>query len=103
MVGGDTWNYGAVPNHILKRVRELSDICKSFDVPLPAAALQFPLGHEQVCSVIPGLRNLKELADTINWVTQTIPTEFWHELKNRNLLHPDAPVPSTVPFVEVTS
>ncbi|SMX38214.1 aldo/keto reductase [Octadecabacter ascidiaceicola] len=103
LVGGDTWNYGAAPEHILQRVRDLSDVCLGFDVPLPAAALQFPLGHDVVCSVIPGLRNPKELADTTDWVTRTIPEEFWQDLRNRDLLHPDAPVPTSAPFFEATS
>jgi D-threo-aldose 1-dehydrogenase len=103
LVCGDTWNYGAAPEHILQRVRDLSDVCRGFDVPLPAAALQFPLGHDVVCSVIPGLRNRKEVADTADWVTRAIPEEFWQELKNRDLLHPDAPVPTSAPFIEATS
>ncbi|MDE9449964.1 aldo/keto reductase [Aliiroseovarius sp. Z3] len=103
LVGGDTWNYGAAPDHILTRVRELSDICKSFDVPLPAAALQFPLGHQLVCSVIPGLRNRAELSDTIGWLTCAVPDELWRDLKDHDLLHPAAPIPSMLPFTEVTS
>ncbi len=99
LVGGDTWNYGAAPAHVLKKVKRLSQCCAAYDVPLPAAALQFPLGHPSVASVIPGLRTRHELADTLRWATTSIPSEFWSELKSRDLLHANAPIPTAAPFV----
>ena len=100
LVGGDTWNYGAAPDHILQRVKDLSAVCRDYDVPLPAAALQFPLGHDVVCSVIPGLRDRAELSATLSWVGHEIPAELWTTLKVRGLLHPDAPTPTLSPFLE---
>ena len=101
LVGGDTWNYGAVPAPVRDKVSRLSATCHDFDIPLPAAALQFPLGHACVTSVIPGLRNRDELADTLRWIAEPIPGAFWAALKDRELLHPDAPVPNPSPYFEV--
>ncbi|UOA29143.1 aldo/keto reductase [Pseudosulfitobacter sp. DSM 107133] len=101
LVGGDTWNYGAVPEAVRARVTQLSQLCQAFQVPLAAAALQFPLGHDVVVSVIPGLRNLQELSDTLEWAACDIPDAFWQALKDRNLLHPDAPTPTGAPFLEM--
>lgn len=101
LVGGDTWNYGAAPDHVVQKVRQLSRACEEFDVPLPAAALQFPMGHDIVASVIPGLRNRQELSDTLRWITHDIPHEFWMALKDRGLLHPEARTPCRAPFAEV--
>ena len=98
LVGGNTWNYAAAPDHVVAKVRQLTEVCESYKVPLAAAALQFPLGHDIVKSILPGLRNRKELADTLSWITHAIPAEFWDALKNKNLLHPDAPTPSGNPF-----
>ncbi len=100
LVGGNTWNYGAAPDHVLKKVKHLSKTCQDFDIPMPAAALQFPLGHQVVASVIPGLRNRRELADTLDWVAQVIPEDFWKALKDKGLLHPDAPPPTASPYLE---
>lgn len=100
LVGGETWNYGTAPDHIRNRVKQLSAVCQDFNIPLPAAALQFPLGHDVVSSVIPGLRNQRELSDTLLWSQQFIPDEFWAMLKNNNLLHPDAPTPNSHPFTQ---
>ncbi len=52
-----TYNYGAVPPEIAKRATALHEVCAHHNVPLPAAALQFPLGHPVVPTVIPGARN----------------------------------------------
>ena len=98
LVGGTTWNYAAAPAQVLDRVRRLAAVCAAHDVALPAAALQFPLGHACVASVIPGLRNRAELADTLAWAASEIPVELWQALKEQDLLHPDAPTPGGNPF-----
>ncbi len=99
LVGGDTWNYGAAPQNVIERVTALKQVCAQFDVPLPAAALQFPLAHPVVASVIPGLRSLDELSATLEWVQTEIPADFWAALKQRGLLPADAPVPDTTPYI----
>ncbi|MBL4786334.1 MAG: hypothetical protein JKY49_12995, partial [Cohaesibacteraceae bacterium] len=86
-------------NEIIRRVAALKEISNTYSVPLPAAALQFPLGHKQISSVIPGLRSEKEVNDTLIWAHTRIPPEYWAALKARNLLHPDAPVPVGNPFI----
>lgn len=98
LVGGNTWNYDTVPDAIRDKVTKLTDVCRAFDVPLPAAALQFPLAHPAVASVIPGLRNRQELTTTLEWVGADIPQAFWAELKAQALLHPLAPTPHGNPF-----
>lgn len=99
LVGGDTWDYGQAPPHIIERVRKLSGICQEFGVPLPAAALQFPLGHPSVISVVPGLRNRQELMDTLRWVSHEIPQAFWTRLRDQGLLASGAPVSNPSPFI----
>lgn len=100
LVGGTTWNYGAAPDHILDRVKRINEICQSFDVPLAAAALQFPLGHDTIASVIPGLRNQDELSASLAWANTDIPAGLWEALKQADLLHPNAPVPTGNPYTE---
>ena len=98
LVGGDTWNYGAAPQDVVDRVQQLKATCRDFDVALPAAALQFPMGHPSVASIIPGLRTPEELRQTLDWANAAIPAAFWDQLKDQDLLHPEAPVPATRPF-----
>jgi D-threo-aldose 1-dehydrogenase len=93
LVGNGKFNYADAPNEILERVAALKAVCDSFNVPLPAVALQFPMTHPAVVSAIPGGINLAQLQQNKLWFEQTIPTALWAELKQRGLIHEDSPVP----------
>jgi D-threo-aldose 1-dehydrogenase len=93
LVGRDTWNYAKAPKDVIDKARKLSVIADEFGIPLAAAALQFPLGDEIVCSVIPGPRDKGELEQIMTWFKTPIPTEFWATLKAKNLIEPSAAVP----------
>ncbi|WP_120633646.1 aldo/keto reductase [Ruegeria sp. EL01] len=98
LVGGDTWNYVAIPKEVADKVKRLLDCAKAHDVPLPAAALQFPLAHRAVVSVIPGLRDMDELRQTMIWVSTDIQPQFWQDLIQAGLIHADAPIPKGNPY-----
>jgi D-threo-aldose 1-dehydrogenase len=87
------YNYAAAPQEVTARVRQLETVCDRYDVPLPAAALQFPLAHPQVISVIPGLESADRVAETVRLYNTRIPPEFWHALRSAGLLRTDAPLP----------
>ena len=44
---------------MIDKARALGVVADEFGIPLPAAALQFPLGDEIMCSVIPGRETRK--------------------------------------------
>ncbi|MDP6294648.1 MAG: aldo/keto reductase, partial [SAR324 cluster bacterium] len=75
-----------------KKVRSIEVICEDYGIPLKAAALQFPLAHPQVSSVIPGSLSAAQVLDNIEMLKCPIPSELWIELKHTGLLHPEAPV-----------
>jgi len=87
------YNYAAPPAPILERVRELEALCDSFSVPLQAAALQFPLAHPAIASVVAGCANGKEARNCARMFSQVIPQEFWRELRGRGLVNALAPLP----------
>lgn len=94
LAGRETWNYEKAPPQIVERVRKIEAVCKSHDVPLPAAALQFPLAHPVVASIIPGPRNAEEFRQNLPLFTMKIPSALWSDLRTEGLLHPNAPVPA---------
>ncbi len=94
LVGGDTWNYAKAPADVVSKVAQISDICASHSIPLPAAALQFPLGSSRVSSVIPGPRSRAEMQQIIDWFQIAIPAGLWSDLKSAGLMHEQAPLPS---------
>ena len=93
LVGGPTYNYGKAPEAIVARVRAIDAVCQEFGIPLPAAALQFPLTHPAVCNVLPGPRSPAELDDILGWWDIAIPAELWTTLATRGLLAPGTPIP----------
>ena len=93
LAGRDTWNYDTAPPEIVERVKRIQAVCDSHDVPLPAAALQFPLAHPVVAAVIPGPRTAAEFEQNVPLFTRPIPSSLWSDLKSAGLLRQDAPVP----------
>lgn len=93
LVGGDTFDYARAPEAVVRRVREIGAVCRDFDVPLPAAALQFPLAHKAVCNVLPGPRSPQELDEILAWWETDIPPELWTALAEKRLLAPGTPIP----------
>jgi D-threo-aldose 1-dehydrogenase len=92
-VPGAKYNYALAPAHIMERVRKIEAVCKTHDVPLPAAALQFLLAHPAVASHIPGTRTVEQMAQNIAWISHPIPVALWKDLKSGSLLREDAPTP----------
>ena len=86
------YGYACVKEEMRKKVQSIEAICEGHDIPLKAAALQFPLAHPLVCSVIPGVLKGSQVVENLEMIKLPIPTEFWIELKQTGLLHPEAPV-----------
>lgn len=93
-VDGAYYDYEPAPEVILERVRRMEEVCAAHRVPLPAAALQFPLHHPRVASVIPGARSADEVTSNVRLLEIQIPDALWADLKQAGLLHADAPTPA---------
>jgi D-threo-aldose 1-dehydrogenase len=87
------YNYVAPPPAVLERVRRLEQLCEEFAVPLQAAALQFPLGHAAVASVVAGCANGAESRNCARMFAHPIPGAFWTALRDRGLVDEHAPLP----------
>lgn len=91
---GARYNYAAAPPDVLAKVGRIQDVCERHGVPLAAAALQFPLGHPAVASVIPGASSPAQLERNVATFSHPVPADLWAELKHEGLLREDAPVPA---------
>ena len=78
----------------MDRVRRIEAVCARHGVRLASAALQFPLGHPNVATLIPGARSPEEIEQNRAIFEVGIPAEFWAELKREGLLREDAPTPA---------
>jgi len=92
-VPGATYGYQAATPAMLEKARRIQEICRRYDVPLGAAALQFPFGHPAVSSVIPGPNAPEQVRGNLGWMRVEIPADLWDDLKEHGLIRPDAPTP----------
>ena len=91
---GATFFYVEADAAIMERTRRIEAVCARHRVDLAAAALQFPLAHPAVASVVTGMRSAAEAAQNLAHVRAPIPAGFWAELKHEDLIERDAPTPA---------
>ncbi len=92
--GTPHYDYAPAPPEVVARVAAIEAVAARHNVALAAAALQFPLAHPCVASVIPGLGHPGRVADTVALYDAHIATAFWRELQTEGLLRVDAPIPA---------
>jgi D-threo-aldose 1-dehydrogenase len=90
---GATYDYAPADDAVIARARRIRDVCARYDVPIGAAAVQFPLAHPVVATVLVGARSAGEVDRSVELMTWEIPGELWLSLKEDELLREDAPTP----------
>jgi D-threo-aldose 1-dehydrogenase len=90
-VAGARYFYQPAPPVIMERVARIEAVCARHGVPLPAAALQFPLAHPAIASVVVGHERPADVARNAAFMRHPIPGALWAELKRERLLPANAP------------
>jgi D-threo-aldose 1-dehydrogenase len=80
LAGGTTFDYAPAGAALLERAQHLDAVCRRRGVPLLAAALQFPLRHDAVASVLVGARSVAEVDESLDALSLALPDELWTEL-----------------------
>ena len=75
----------------MKRAQRLGAVCARYGVPLRAAAMQFPLAHPAVVSLVAGVRTPAHLDDYPAMLAHPIPADLWADLQGEGLIAQDAP------------
>lgn len=91
---GGRYDYGDAPADIVARSRRLASVCADHDVPLRAAAIQFPLAHPAVTGLIAGVRTPAHLDEYPESMRRKIPTALWDDLRRQGLIPDAAPTPA---------
>lgn len=94
-VEGAWYNYEAATPEILDRVRKLEAVCQRHGVRLIEAALQFPLAHPAITTVILGAKHPAEARSSADVLNAPIPPALWADLKTEGLIRAEAPVPAS--------
>jgi D-threo-aldose 1-dehydrogenase len=77
---GATFDYGPASASLIRQATRLAETCERYGVSLPAAALQFPLRHPAVASVVAGVRSPREVSDTVARLSASVPPPLWQDL-----------------------
>jgi len=91
---GSRFNYSEAAPAVVERAARLAAVCERYGVPLKAAAVQFPLAHPAVATVLAGARSVEHLDEFPRLLAQPIPADLWAELRHEGLLPADVPTPS---------
>lgn len=78
-----TYDYAQVPADVLSRAQRLDEACRRVGVPLPAAALQFPMRHPAVRSVVVGAVDPAQVSANVRLLDTEVPDELWDEVTAR--------------------
>ena len=94
LAGRPSYDYGSAPPNVIERARAIGEVCASFDVSLPAAALNFCLAHPLAACVLVGCQSAQEVRANAAHGQAEISGDLWDALKGRGLIDSAAPVPS---------
>ena len=74
------FDYGPAPADVLANARACADACIARGTTLPTAALQFPLRHSAVRTVVAGMRTADQCTLNLEWAAEEIDERLWSEL-----------------------
>ncbi len=89
-----TYDYQKIPEHIAEKYFQIDKICKEYNVPVGAAALQFCNTHEVVSTMILGMDHPNQVKENIDLLNYKINKEFWCKLIKENLIDSKSPIPN---------
>jgi D-threo-aldose 1-dehydrogenase len=93
LVGGPNFEYAPATPAILAKVAAIKAIADRHRISMKAAGLQFALANPAVAAVIPGASRPSRIAEDRAALQETIPADFWRELRAAGLVNPAAPLP----------
>jgi D-threo-aldose 1-dehydrogenase len=96
LAGGAHYDYLPAGDELVARRDGLLKLCRRFDVPLLAAAVQFTAAHPAIVSVVVGARSPQEVDSILEGTRAPIPAEFWNALREAGVIPGDAPTPNVI-------
>jgi len=93
LVGGPNFEYAPATPAILDKVARIKALADRHGISIKAAGLQFSLAHPAVAAVIPGASKPERIAEDGAALNETIPVEFWRDLRKAGLVNSEAPLP----------
>ena len=93
LVGGPNFEYAPIKPAMREKIARIKAIADRHGVSMKAAGLQFSLANPAVAAVIPGASQPGRIAEDRAALSETVPQDFWRELREAKLVNPEAPLP----------
>jgi D-threo-aldose 1-dehydrogenase len=90
---GAFYNYAPADRAVLDKAQRFYDVLGRTHTDVGAAALQFPLAHPAVASVVCGLRSVEEVDTASERMQKPVPASAWQALRDAGLLENGVPTP----------
>jgi D-threo-aldose 1-dehydrogenase len=96
--GSPRYNYGKesyrIPPAFLEKRARLREVASNHGVDLRTAALQFSAAPDVAAALIVGASSEQQILADYTSMQTKVPAEFWADLKAKNLIEQNAPVPA---------
>jgi D-threo-aldose 1-dehydrogenase len=96
--GSPRYNYGKesyrIPSTLLEKRAKLREVASDHGVDLRTAALQFSAAPDIAAALAVGASSEQQILADYTSMQTKVPAEFWAELKTKNLIEQNAPVPA---------
>ncbi len=96
LAGGTHFEYQKASPEIMAKVAKIKSIADRHNISIKSAALQFSLANPAIAAVIPGASKPERIAEDKAALNTVIPASFWKEMREQNLVAPNAPLPTDV-------
>ena len=87
-----TYFYDKIPEEVKQRYLKIANICNKYEVPVPAAAIQFCYTNKLVTSMILGMDRVEQVKQNLDYLNFPIPEDLWKDLLNEKLIDERCPI-----------
>ncbi|WP_422780937.1 aldo/keto reductase [Plantibacter sp. Mn2098] len=85
-IEGATFNYSAASPELVARVNRIADVAAGYGVTVPQLAVQFPLRHPAVSTVVLGADSAAQIERNATLGSPEVPEALWAELEAEGLV-----------------
>lgn len=79
------YEYGPMPAAVFARLSRIAAVCRHHGVPLPVAALRFPLRHPAISGIAIGAQSPDQVRQNHSRFAARVPEGLWHDLESEGL------------------
>ena len=87
-----TYFYDTIPEEVKERYLKIAKICSNYNVPVPAAAIQFSYSNKLISSMILGMDRPEQIQQNLDFLNFNIPDDLWSDLFKAKLIDERCPL-----------